>query len=145
MTKLTRTNVNTLFNSNKVNTQTQSSNELPKAEYWLNLGFYVPVLNEEKSHAEGKKVFDEVFISLPKGLVLDDIMTHAKITDKSGVLVKNKAAIYNKIATVMESLEPGQTKDIMSIVGQIRRVSNEAENTTIDLDEDNVDYINDLF
>ncbi|MFA7188517.1 MAG: hypothetical protein WC117_00345 [Sphaerochaetaceae bacterium] len=97
---------------------------LPKAEYWLNIGYGVDVQTEAGQ--------EHRFVSLPMGIPLD---TQTELSTKSSnaQFAQFQAArndLHAQIMAVAETLKPGEDR-ILKLEIQLRRVNEDvAEATT---------------
>lgn len=105
------------------NTQRPNNEELPKAQFWLNIGYVVP------AEVEGD---DDKFVSLPGGLPLDT-MEKVKIKGTNREWNQFQAArnlLLDQFIEAAKKLEPGEASIIQAENGlaiQVRRVLNEVE------------------
>lgn len=95
--------------------QQPAKEELPKAKFWLNLGYESPVAEEDGSKR---------FVSLPLGLPLDT-QEPVKIAGKNKDWQAFQAARNGLLAQLMElaeTLQPGEDA-VFTMEVQLRRVS----------------------
>ena len=112
-----------------LNQQANAKDELPKSEFWLNVGYSVDTKNEE-GHNE------TVFISLPMGIALDS-MKPVKTTSSNKRFQHIQQARNSLAEQIMEfckTLQPGETGNL-NLQIQVRRVSEEAAATSTDGNE----------
>ena len=112
-----------------LNQQANAKDELPKSEFWLNVGYEVTTNNEE-GHEE------TVFISLPMGIALDS-MKPVKTSSSNKRFTKIQQARNSLADQIMEfckTLQPGETGNL-NLQIQVRRVSEEAAATSTDGNE----------
>ena len=106
----------------------QSTQNLPKAQFWLNFGIMKAATKEGE---------EDRFVSLPTGIPLDT-MEPAKVSGNNRDWNKFQAARNDLLAQILDvanTLEPGgefiiQAEGELAI--QIRRVSAEAEEPAVD-------------
>lgn len=90
-----------------MNQQKEAATELPKSEFWLNVGYEVQTKNEE-GHDE------TVFISLPMGIALDS-MKPVKTNSSNKRFTKIQQARNSLADQIMEfckTLQPGETGNL---------------------------------
>ena len=109
------------FNS-KSEESTSDNAMKPKAKFWINVGIKI-----KKSDG----TFE--FISLPVGIAADTMRRNTIPTNKSEYAVKltKQNQLLDDALSVFESLEPGQSIEVESIVGQFYRMK-DAEETELD-------------
>ena len=102
-----------------LNQQTNAKDELPKSEFWLNVGYSVETKNEE-GHDE------TIFISLPMGIALDS-MKPVKTNSSNRRFTKIQQARNSLADQIMEfckTLQPGETGNL-NLQIQVRRIAEE--------------------
>ena len=106
------------FGGNKT-AQTTDSKDLPKAQFWLNVGYVA-----EGAGKEG----EDVFVSLPTGIPLDT-QEHLKISGKNEhwkAFQSARNGLLDQLIAAAQSLQPGE-ETLVNIQVQVRRVSDESE------------------
>ena len=101
----------------------------PKAKFWINVGIKI-----KKSDG----TFE--FISLPVGIAADTMRRNTIPTNKSEYAVKmtKQNQLLDDALSVFESLEPGESMEVESIVGQFYRMKDEE---VTELDETDISQI----
>lgn len=95
----------TLFQSTQ--SQRTSQNERPQADVWLNVGYYVPVYDEEGNQVDTK------FVSLRLGIPIDTMELEA-VPPPNGnnedyrALIEAKNALQIQLKEAGAKLQPGQ-------------------------------------
>lgn len=112
-----------------LNQQSNAAAELPKSEYWLNVGYEVHGKNDEGED-------ETVFISLPMGIALDS-MKPVKTNSSNKRFTKIQQARNSLADQIMEfckTLQPGETGNL-NLKIQVRRISEEQSATASDDNE----------
>ena len=110
--------------------QKDAKDDLPKSQFWLNVGYDVKVKNEETNEDE------TVFISLPMGIALDS-MQPVKTNSSNKRFTKIQQARNSLAEQIMEhckTLQPGETSNIQLQI-QVRRIAEEQSATASDDNE----------
>lgn len=101
------------------NTANKSAkDELPKSQFWLNMGYTVEGAGEDG---------EDVFISLPFGQPLDP-MEHVRTSSKNENYRLQQMArneLLDQLNELAKSLEPGE-EIIVPLQIQLRRINNDA-------------------
>jgi hypothetical protein len=90
----------------------------PKAEFWINLGYTSPVLDDDDK---------PMFVSLPQGIPLDT-QEHLKTNSRNDRYAAFQSArndLLDQLLEFAKDLKPGEDR-IISLQVQLRRVSEEA-------------------
>ena len=110
------------FGTNKSNEAGTSKKYLPKAQFWINIGYVVEV--------QGEDGVEQKFISLPMGIPLD---TQERLPTNSSnadfrALRSAQNDLLDQLKDVAATLQPGEEKIIGEgqLVIQLRRVKAEA-------------------
>lgn len=93
--------------------------DLPKAQFWLNVGYYCDAPTTEDPQAQR-------FVSLPVGIALDT-MEPVRISGQNrdfNAFQSARNELHQLILAEAEKLEPGQD-EILNLQIQIRRVNGE--------------------
>lgn len=109
------------FGSNKSNEAGNSKKDLPKAQFWINIGYVAEV--------EGENGTEQKFISLPMGIPLDT-QEHLPTNSSNADFRALRSAqndLLDQLKAEAEKLEPGQEVIIGegALVIQVRRVKAE--------------------
>lgn len=109
------------FGSNNSNEAGNSKKDLPKAQFWINIGYVVEV--------EGENGTEHKFISLPMGIPLDT-QEHLPTNSSNADFRALRSAqndLLDQLKAEAEKLEPGQEVIIGegALVIQVRRVKAE--------------------
>lgn len=113
-----------MFNRSALEANTQAAvvgKEMPKSQYWLNIGYEVEVPNED-----GELV--NTFVSLPFGLPLDNmepVKTGSK-NQRYAALQQAKNALLDALLAHAKEM-PAGSEEIIDLKIQLRRVNGEAE------------------
>ena len=100
---------------------TAAAKDLPKSQFWMNVGF-----TAEGAGAEG----EDVFVSLPYGLPLDS-MEHVNTKSKNEnyvALQQARNGLLDQVKEAAATLQPGESMTVQLEV-QIRRIEEEVEET----------------
>lgn len=110
-----------LFGTNAKN-QPNQTQELKKAQFWLNIGYGVEV---DVRDDEGNVETEQRFVSLPMGIPLDT-MEHLKMTKNTefNQLQSARNDLLDQILAAAEKLQPGESKTLRLDV-EVRRVQGE--------------------
>lgn len=95
-----------------------AKDELPKSQFWLNMGYTVEGAGEDG---------EDVFISLPFGQPLDP-MEHVRTSSKNENYRLQQMArneLLDQLNELAKSLEPGE-EIIVPLQIQLRRINNDA-------------------
>lgn len=119
------------FTPNKtlLNNQSHAKDELPKSQFWLNVGYEVTGKDEEGND-------ETVFISLPMGIALDS-MQPVKTNSSNKRFTKIQQARNSLADQIMEfckTLQPGETGNL-NLQIQVRRIAEEQSATAGDDNE----------
>lgn len=93
------------------------------SDFWLNVGIVLELPNVETGEME------EVFVSLPNGLALDD-MQHVKVRGTNGAwqqLGQTKNALLDSLREACASLEPGERLPVQQLTCEIYRRAEPAQ------------------
>lgn len=96
----------------------QSREDLPKAEFWLNIGYVSNVKDDEGN---------DKFISLPMGIPLDTqelLPTNSRNVDYAQMQAARNN-LHEQIMKIAAQLQPGDETHL-NLVVQLRRVNEEA-------------------
>ncbi len=110
----------------KGNNKSADASELPRANFWLNIGYEIEVPTED-----GKT--ETRFVSLPQGIALDT-QEHVNTKSKNLEWKQFQSARNNLLDQIMEvaqDLEPGDER-ILNLQIQLRRVNDE-DDTIVDV------------
>ena len=115
--------------NNKSEESTSDNAVKPKAKFWINVGIKI-----QKSDGTSE------FISLPVGIAADTMRRNTIPANKSEYAVKltKQNQLLDDALSVFESLEPGQSIEVESIVGQFYRMKDEE---VTELDETDISQI----
>ena len=102
--------------NNKSEDSSSDNGMKPKAKFWINVGIKI-----KKSDG----TFE--FISLPVGIAADTMRRNTVPANKSEYATKltKQNQLLDDALSVFESLEPGQSMEVESIVGQFYRMKDE--------------------
>lgn len=106
--------------SNAVQAARSNVSELPKSEFWLNVGYYVEVPTEDGEGVEN------VFVSLPMGIALEGQKTLPTNSSNARFAALNQARneLYEQLMAACQGLEPGEEQPV-PLELQARRVRGE--------------------
>lgn len=115
-----------LFQSTQ--TQKVSQNERPQADIWLNVGYYVPVIDEQGNQVDTK------FVALRMGIPIDTLEPEAVPppngnNDDYRALIEAKNALLAQLKEAGAKLQPGQGVPVGLELQLYRRANR--ENTPI--------------
>lgn len=98
--------------------QPTQTEERPKAQVWLNVGFNTQVPNEETGE------YEDVFIALPVGIPLDTMEAMLPKGSKESWLhmVQAKNHLLEQLKALAEGIEPGGEEIIDGLQVQVKRV-----------------------
>lgn len=106
----------------KKNNANTTNDDKPKANFWLNIGYYVDVevQNGDDVHTEQR------FISLPAGIPLDtqEMLPTNSSNDDFRAMQTARNQLLEDIMAAAEQLEPGQD-EILNLTIQVRRIKGE--------------------
>lgn len=102
-----------------------NTDERPKAQYWLNLGYSVPVTGTDEAGAE---VTENRFVSLPVGIPLDTMERIDVKSSNQGFAAFQSARndLLDQIMSAAEQLAPGEAKTLKLEI-ELRRVAGPRE------------------
>ena len=115
--------------NNKPEESTSDNAVKPKAKFWINVGIKI-----KKSDGT------EEFISLPVGIAADTMRRNTIPANKSEYAVKltKQNQLLDDALSVFESMKPGESQEVVSIVGQFYRMKDEE---VTELDETDISQI----
>ena len=115
--------------NNKPEDSTSDNAMKPKAKFWINVGIKI-----QKSDG----TFE--FISLPVGIGVDTLRRNTIPNNKSEYATKltKQNQLLDDALAVFESMQPGESMEVESIVGQFYRMKDEE---SVELDETEVSQI----
>jgi len=101
--------------------QSQSRDDRPKSQYWLNIGYNVDYPLDDGST-------EPRFVSLPTGIPLDG-QEHLPTNSKNEAFAAFQSArnsLLDQLMAIAQTLQPGEDK-IIKLEVQLRRVNGELE------------------
>lgn len=116
------------FGNNKPAAGSSNKQDLPKAEFWLNLGYTADGIVEGEETPR--------FVSLPIGIPLDtqELLPTNSRNKVWGAFNAARNDLHEQLMAVAKQLEPGQER-LVNLQIQLRRVNEEAPDASAENNE----------
>lgn len=107
-------------NNNSASNNKPKTEDRPKSQVWINVGYEVEVANEQGEQ-------EKLFVSLPYGLPIDT-MEPAKVngSDKWAAYQGARNDLLAQIQQLASQMQPGEEKTL-NLQVQVRRVKNDTQ------------------
>jgi len=110
------------FGANRAAPAAAGNSDRPKAKFWLNVGYSVPVTY---SDPVTNAITEETkFVSLPVGIPFDTMekITVTSRNDEYAALQTAQNDLHDQIMAAVNSMKPGETQ-ILNLEIQVRRIN----------------------